>query len=251
MTECKCLSVKSGKTQILNDISISFPQKQITVILGKNGSGKTTLLKALEKEISYTGEIRINGKELRTIPSSELSKIQSLMPQKLPTPHVTAEKLISFGRSPYLGISGTLSVSDKKITESAIEKTGVEKLRNSFADTLSGGELRRVFFAMILAQDTDTVLLDEPTSNLDISAKKEILELIKEYKVLGKTVVAVLHDVNDALEIADNIIVLENGKVFFKGSPTEFETEAIPQKIFGMEKYVASGPTDKTVTIYK
>ena len=173
------------------------------------------------------------------------------MPQKLPTPHIYAEKLITYGRSPYLGISGKLSEPDKEAVASAIEKTRTRALCRSFADTLSGGELRKIFFAMILAQDTETVLLDEPTSNLDVTAKKEILKLIKEAKTFGKTVIAVLHDVNDALEIADRIIVIENGNLVFNGTVTEFEEDMIPQKMFGVEKLTALDLNNNTTTIYK
>lgn len=236
MIKCENLTVKFRKKTILDNISIVIPRNKITVIIGKNGSGKSTLLKAIENTIPFRGNIVIDGIENTKIKRNLLAKKISLMPQNLPTPHIPVETLVSYGRSPYIGISGKLATNDYNIINNAIKNSNLEELRNNFTDTLSGGELRRAFYAMTEAQNTPVILLDEPTSNLDITFKKEILKLLRQSKDKSKTIAVILHDINDAFEIADKLIVMDNGKHIFSGSPTEAECAKIPQTIFGMEK---------------
>lgn len=251
MIKCENLTVKFRKKTVLDNVSITIPPNKITVIIGKNGSGKSTLLKAIENTIPFMGEILIDGAKNTNIKRNILAKKISLMPQNLPTPHITVETLVSYGRSPHTGISGQLSTNDITIINNAIKLANLEGLRNNYVDTLSGGELRRAFYAMTEAQNTPIMLLDEPTSNLDITFKKEILKLIRQSKTNDKTVAVILHDINDAFEIADKLIVMDNGKHIFSGSPTEAEKEQIPQKIFGMEKVIYLNEKGTESVFYK
>lgn len=251
MIKCESLTVKFRKKTVLDNVSITIPPNKITVIIGKNGSGKSTLLKAIENTIPFMGEILIDGAKNTNIKRNILAKKISLMPQNLPTPHITVETLVSYGRSPHIGISGQLTTKDITIVNNAIKLANLERLRNNYIDTLSGGELRRAFYAMTEAQDTPIILLDEPTSNLDVTFKKEILKLIRQSKTNDKTVAVILHDINDAFEIADKLIVMDNGKHIFSGSPTEAEKEQIPQKIFGMEKVIYLNEKGTESVFYK
>ena len=251
LIKCENLTVKFHKKTVLDNISVTIPPNKITVIIGKNGSGKSTLFKAIENTVSFSGNILIDGEKNTTIKRSLFAKKISLMPQFLPAPHITVETLVSYGRSPHSEFSGKLTNEDLNIINNAIKNSKLEELRNSYADKLSGGELRRAFFAMTEAQSTPIILFDEPTSNLDVTFKKEILNLICKSKGQNKTTAVVLHDINDAFEIADNIIVLDKGQHIFSGPPQDAEDEEIPQKIFGMKKLISKNDYGEEIIFYR
>lgn len=251
MIECDKLCVRLGGRQIITELSARFDDGTTTVILGKNGSGKTTLLKAMAGIYAYSGSVRINGAELKKQKRTEVSKKVSVLPQILPQPPVTAATLAGFGRSPYTGISGILSPTDLELIEHAIDAAGIESLRDKFVDKISGGERRKAFFAMTLAQNAGNVLLDEPCANLDAEYIGTVTELIKRLKSENKAVVAVFHDVNMAFELADRLIFLENGNCIFNGTPNEAAKKQIPEKIFSLTPYTLTDAQGNRSIFYK
>lgn len=234
MIRCESINVKiSGKT-ILQDVALKFPENSIAVIIGKNGSGKTTLLRAIAGAVKYSGKISIEDKDIKNIKISELSKIVSIMPQVLPLPHVKVNDIVSFGRNPYTGFSGVLGEQDKDVVNNCIKRADIVDISEKYTDEISGGERRKVFFAMLLAQDTSVMLLDEPTANLDASYSRKMMRMITDCKENGKTVVLVLHDINQALEVADFIAAVDNGRCVFLGTVKEACDKKIPEKILSV-----------------
>lgn len=238
MIEFRSVSVGAGNKNILRDISFTCADGSTTVILGKNGSGKTTLLRAASGAVKYGGSIMIDGAEASEIPASSRSRLVSIMPQVLPQPKVTVRELARFGRQPYTGLSGRLSPKDIKEADAAIEKAGMAKLSGRAVNTLSGGERQRAYFALLLAQDTKNVMLDEPSAHLDAGGSRAIGNFIGLLAKRGKTLISVMHDINSACEIADNIAVISEGELVFFGGTQSFCEERIPERFFDMTKYV-------------
>ncbi|MBR6513236.1 MAG: ABC transporter ATP-binding protein [Clostridia bacterium] len=233
MIECKNLSVKG----ILRDISFKANAAEITVIIGKNGSGKTTLLRCLSNAVGYKGEVFINNKEVKCYGKNELSRLIALMPQSLPLPDVSLRRLVGFGRAPYTGFSGRLSLEDNKIIDSAIQAVGLGNIADRSITLLSGGERRLAYFAMLLCQSTPVIICDEPTANLDTEHQKAILSLLCKQRELGKTVICVLHDINQTVEIADRILLIDSGTLSFYGT----ELYDLPVSHFGLTEYDCNG----------
>ncbi len=230
MIECNGLSVKS----ILRDISFKLNEGELTVILGKNGSGKTTLFRTLSGNMPFSGEIRINGKDITLYSTKERSGLIAVMPQNLPVPDITLKRLVSFGRQPYTGFSGRLSEDDNTAVDSAIEAVGLTDIVHRHLPLLSGGERRLSYFAMMLAQSTPILLCDEPTASLDTEHQKKILRLLTEQRSNGKTILCILHDVNQAIEIADRVLVLDKGRLIYDG----IEPFELPASHFGLTEYI-------------
>ncbi len=216
------LHVKYGDKEILKDINFSVNQGEIVSIIGPNGSGKSTLLKALSRCLKpYKGVIYLDSRDIYSIHTKKVAQKLAILPQvKNVSADVTVENLVSYGRYPHLGFRKRLLKHDKEIVDWAIEKTGLQSLRKRFVATLSGGERQRAWIAMSVAQKPKTLLLDEPTTYLDISYQMEVLELIKELnESLGITVIMVLHDLNHAARYSDSIFVIKNGLLSTQGSP--------------------------------
>lgn len=251
MIECKNLCVHRGGKKIITDFSMRCLDGTITVILGKNGCGKTTLLNAVDGLCNYSGSVTVNGVEVKAYKRKEFSQTVALMPQILTRPPVTVKQLVSFGRSPYTGISGILSPSDNQAVKHAVATVGIENILNQTVDKISGGERRKAFFAMLLAQNTDNVLLDEPCANLDAEYVGKISELINNLKKGGKTVVAVFHDVNTAFQIADKVIFIENGRCVFDGTPHEAMKNRLPERIFSLKPYYCTDEQGTKNVFYK
>lgn len=251
MIEIKNADVCIGKRKIIDNVSFKCDDGSITVILGKNGCGKTTLLKAVSGIYPHNGSILINNIDIQKLNATELSKLVSFMPQALPLPSITVKKLVEFGRSPYTGISGILSDKDRAEVEKAIKLAEIEDLADSNVDKLSGGERRKAFFAMTLAQNCSNVLLDEPTANLDVQYTSKLVSLMHLLKKQGKTVVTVFHDINSAFEFADSVIFISNGQVVFSGTPLQAQHECIPQRIFGLSQYKCIDENGAEHTFYR
>lgn len=228
MVECRSLSVKN----ILSDISFKINKGELCVVIGKNGCGKTTLLRAISSNIAYKGNIIISGTVLKDIKPIDRAKMIASMPQTLPVVPVTVKRLISFGRQPYTGITGILTKSDKQLVNNVIEEIGLEEIADRNVSIISGGERRKAFFAMMLAQGSQILLCDEPTANLDAEHQRQILELLKKQKSKGNTVLCVLHDINQAIAIADRILLIDGGRIIFNGTPDELITQKIPEEHF-------------------
>lgn len=242
MLEMKNVSVKIGQKQILEDVSLTLRPHRLTALVGVNGSGKSTLLSCVNQQIPYTGEILEGEKNLALTAPRERAKSLAILPQILPAPHVTAREMAAFGRNPYLDFTGRLTDKDREIVDAALEDANALDLAERYVDTLSGGELQRVRLAMILAQNTPIALLDEPTSHMDQcheAAFLDLLQVLKQKK--KKTFLVVLHDLTLAAEYADDLIVLDGGKVAFAGTREACLQQQIIEKIFGLKRYAAEG----------
>ena len=238
MLEIKNVSVQLGKKQILDNVSLSLRPYRLTALVGRNGSGKSTLLNCVNRQVAYTGEIREGGKDLVRIPPKERAKSIAILPQTVPVPHITVRELVAFGRNPYLDFTGRLREADKQAVEDALENAGAPELGDRYGDTLSGGEKQRVLLAMILAQNTPILLLDEPTAHLDLGYEAAFLELLQKLKdEQKKTILVILHDLTQAVRYADDLIVLDAGKVIFTGSREECLEQEILEKTFHLRRY--------------
>ncbi len=224
----KNLSAYYGKKQILHSIDLTLERRKFTVLIGKNGSGKSTLLGCINGQVRYTGQILLDGCPIETYPHRERAKQVAYLPQFLPGTALTAQQLIALGRNPYLGLSGRLQKEDREQIEKAICLTDTQALRNRLVATLSGGERQKIYLAMLLAQDADILLLDEPTAHMDMGFTGEFLTLLRSLtEEQGKTVLAVLHNLNDAVTHAHNLLLMNEGRLE--------DAEQI-ENIFGVQK---------------
>jgi ABC-type cobalamin/Fe3+-siderophores transport system ATPase subunit len=201
-------------TEIIKNIDISFEKGSITSIIGKNGCGKTTLLKTASWLLKpFSGNIMLDGESIYNIPDKKLAKKISFLPQIRIAPNISVYNLVMHGRFPYLGFPRIPHDEDRAIVENALEKLGLKKYRNKNVKELSGGERQKVYLAMVLAQDTDYIFLDEPTTYLDINHQLEILDIIKELRSMGRAVIMAIHDLNSALTCCDKVCLLDKGEI--------------------------------------
>lgn len=235
------LNISYGEKLIVKDANIKVNKGEIVTIIGPNGSGKSTLIKALSRCIKLkSGEIFLNGKDIYNFSNKEIAKEMAVLPQvKNVTDDITVEELVSYGRYPHLGFGKRLGKEDRKIIKWAITKTGLDEFKDRYVVTLSGGEMQRTWIAMALAQEPKILILDEPTTYLDISYQMEVLELVKELnESLGITVIMVLHDLNQAARYSDNIYVLKDGQIVKEGKPKEVINSTLLKDIFRIEAHI-------------
>ena len=233
------------KKIIIDGIDISIPDNKISVIIGANACGKSTLLKTLARLIQPTsGEIVLDGKKISEIPPKQLARVLGLLPQSPVVPEgITVADLVGRGRFPYQSFLKGLGKKDYEAVEEALEIMGITDLANSCVDELSGGQRQRVWIAMALAQQTDILLLDEPTTYLDITYQVEILDLLTDLnRKRGTTIVMVLHDINLSARYADYIFALHKGTLIAEGAPSEIITEGLIKKVFDLDCSVIKDP---------
>lgn len=225
------------KKNVLQNVSFAVREGSITALVGRNGAGKSTLIHCLMgQKQDYRGNILLDGQDVRRIPSRELSQMVACLPQNLPRPHVTLRELVSFGRAPYAPLTGKLSEEDNRIIDQAIQAVKLETFENAFVDTLSGGERKKAFFAMTLAQDTPVVVLDEPTAHLDTVSRFEFLGLLEAMRrQTGKTFLVVMHELPEVLRCADRIVAIHEGTLVFEGTGEQCLAAQIPQHYFGIQ----------------
>ncbi|TDW16458.1 iron complex transport system ATP-binding protein [Breznakia blatticola] len=240
------------KKMILDDVSVDIPDGKITVIIGSNASGKSTLLKTFARLLPVSqGEIKLDGKDIHTIPTKELAQILGLLPQSPIAPEgISVSDLVARGRFPYQKFMGGMSDEDTKAVADALDMMGIAELADRSIDELSGGQRQRVWIAMALAQDTDILFLDEPTTYLDITYQLDILELLKRLNETHKTtIVMVLHDINLSARYADYMIAVKDGEIVAHGTPKEIVTEDTIQHVFGLDCMIIEDPVAKTPMI--
>ena len=221
---------------VIKDININFKAGQITTLIGPNGCGKSTIIKVMSRIIKASrGSVLVNDSCLNDLKFYDLAKQISVLPQLRTAPSIDVETLVSFGRFTYTGFLRTLSNTDKTFIEKAMEDTGIVKLRHKKLEEISGGERQKVFIAMCLAQNTNIMLLDEPTTFLDINYQLEILELLKKLNKMGKTIIMVLHDLAQAIAYSHCIVVIESGRVVDAGTPKEIVGRGTIDRVFKVE----------------
>lgn len=229
------ISVFYGKKQVLFDISSSIERGKFTAIIGRNGSGKSTLLSALTSQIAYSGKILLDGRDISSIDRRERAKMISFLPQNLPVTQFTVTETVAFGREPH--ISFKLTEADLGIVEKSLEKCGISHLKDKRLTEISGGERQMAYLSMMLAQDADLMLLDEPTTYMDAPNARELLTALKAAQSDGKTVAAVMHDLTGAVNFADNIILIDRGNLIFAGTRDNALSSGIIESTMGVEKY--------------
>ncbi|MEC1154776.1 ABC transporter ATP-binding protein [Cytobacillus horneckiae] len=226
------------KSQLLKQNTGYIPDGKITTIIGPNGCGKSTLLSLLSRENKVSdGEITVNGKEIFQYQPKEFAKMVAMVYQQNEAPvDLTVEQLISFGRLPYKRAFKNTSAEDEEAVDWAINITNLESKRRRKLDQLSGGERQRVWIAMSLAQKTNMLFLDEPTTYLDIYYQMELLELVQTLNIKHNlTIVMVLHDINQALRYSDHLIVMKAGQIVAAGNPEAIVTEDMIKDIYGVD----------------
>lgn len=236
MLEIKNVTAGYGNQTVLNDVSVVFEKGKLTSIIGVNGCGKSTMLKAILGILPLSnGEIVIDGKELRSMSRNEIAKHVAYLAQGKNTPDMTVEQLVLHGRFPYLSYPRRYKESDREIARNAMEVAGISHLANHPLFTLSGGMRQNAYIAMALAQDTDYILLDEPTTYLDISHQLELMRILRELANSGKGIVTVMHDIPLAFDFSDEITIIHNGNALRKGSPSEISASPFIKEIFNVE----------------
>ncbi len=245
LTACE-LSAGYNHAEILHALDLAIPPGRITAIVGANACGKSTLLRTMSRLISPShGHVLLDGKSIHRIPSRELARTLGLLPQSPIAPEgITVADLVSRGRHPHQSLFSRWTRKDDEAVESALAATKTVELAERPVDELSGGQRQRVWIAMALAQQTDVLLLDEPTTFLDINHQVEVLDLLTDLNhARGTTVVMVLHDLNLAARYADYLVAIAEGCVHVAGSPEDVLTEENVRQVFGLESRVITDPT--------
>jgi len=247
------LNIGYGERLIVKNLSVEIPDKKITTIIGSNGCGKSTLLKALTRIIpQQSGAVVLDGKNILKENTKVLAKKMAILPQTPDsTSGLTVGELVSYGRFPYQKGFGRLMKKDYEVIDWALEVTRTAPYKYHSVDALSGGQRQRVWIAMALAQETEIIFLDEPTTYLDMAHQLEILELLQELNTTQeRTIIMVLHDINHAARFADYIIAMKNGEIVKAGDCEEVMTREVLQEVYNIDAVIGRDPrTSKPMCI--
>lgn len=241
-----------GSRTILDGLSLSLPSDRVTTIIGPNGCGKSTLLRTLSRLLTPTsGRVLLGGHPIGELSRRDLARRLAVLPQSPVAPEgMTVADLAARGRQPHQPWYRQWSAEDEAIAADAMKATGVLDLADRPLDELSGGQRQRAWIAMSLAQQTDLLLLDEPTTHLDLAHAVEVLELVVQLRrETGRTIVMVLHDLSLAARFSDHLVVMKDGRVHTEGAPAEILTASLLQDVFGLAARVFADPTDGLPTI--
>ena len=241
MIEVKNISAGYGKRTVLCGASLGFEKGKLTSVIGVNGSGKSTLLKSVLGIIpAAQGNVFIDGTDLCSLKRNDIAKKIAYLSQGKSAPDMTVGQMVLHGRFPYLSYPRRYTENDRAIARTMMAKLGILDLSDKPLSSLSGGMCQNAYIAMALAQDTDYILLDEPTTYLDISHQLELLKILRELADSGKGIVTVMHDLPLAFEFSDEIAVLESGKIIYKGTPKAAADNFDIKSVFGVGiKYLA------------
>jgi iron complex transport system ATP-binding protein len=239
MVEVKNITKQYGGKKVLDNVSLSVEKGKITSFIGPNGAGKSTLLSVISRLTKAdSGDIYIDGQHIDKSKSNDLAKKISILKQ---ANHInlrlTVRELVSFGRFPYS--QGKLNALDEKMVDEAIKYMELEDMQHKYIDQLSGGQKQRAYIAMVIAQDTEYILLDEPLNNLDMKHSVQIMKVLRRLvEELGKTVVIVIHDINFASVYSDNIVALKNGKIINDGPAKKIINQKVLKDIYEMDMQI-------------
>ncbi|MEU9449124.1 ABC transporter ATP-binding protein [Streptomyces sp. NPDC048277] len=234
---------------IAEQLSVEIPDNSFTVIVGPNACGKSTLLRALSRMLRPSqGRVLLDGQVIQSMPAKKVARVLGLLPQSSIAPDgITVGDLVGRGRYPHQGILRQWSAEDERVVQESMARTGVAELAERYVDELSGGQRQRVWIAMALAQQTPLLLLDEPTTYLDIQHQIDVLDLCAElHEEQGRTLVAVLHDLNHAARYATHLIALKGGRVIAEGAPNDIVTAELVEEVFGLRCQVIDDPETGT-----
>ncbi|WP_051092660.1 ABC transporter ATP-binding protein [Jongsikchunia kroppenstedtii] len=240
------LTVGYGDAPVIDGLNVQVPDGQITTVIGPNGCGKSTLLRSLARLLRpKSGSVLLDGHDISSVPTKQVARTLGLLPQSPTAPAgLTVLELVSRGRHPHQSWYRQWSNEDEQAVSEALTLTDVADLADRPVDALSGGQRQRVWIAMTLAQQTDLLLLDEPTTFLDLAHAIDVLDLVEDLRTThGKTVVMVLHDLNLAARYSDRLVVMRDGAVLAEGTPDDVITPAVLQDAFGLRAQVIADPT--------
>ena len=239
------------KRTISEKLSVEIHDGSFTAIIGPTGCGKSTLLRSLARVLTPSvGRVLLDGRSISSYRSKEVARMLGLLPQSSPAPDgIRVADLVARGRAPYQSLFQQWRRSDEEAVSEALRATRLTDLSDRFVDELSGGQRQRVWVAMLLAQDTSIMLLDEPTTFLDIAHQYELMELFRGFHDLGKTIVAVLHDLNQAARYVGHLIVMRDGEVVTTGAPADVITPDLMEEVFGLRCLVVPDPVTQTPSV--
>ncbi|MET8567527.1 ABC transporter ATP-binding protein [Streptomyces sp. NPDC004783] len=239
------LSLAYEDRTVVEGLDLEIPDNKVTIVVGPNACGKSTVLRALGRLLKpRRGAVLLDGAELTSLPAKQIARTIGVLPQS-PTPPdgITVADLVARGRQPHQRWWQQWSEADEQAVSEALERTNTTALADRPVDELSGGQRQRVWIAMALAQDTELLLLDEPTTYLDIAHQVEVLELVRRLnRERGRTIVAVLHDLNQATRYADHLVAMKDGRIVAQGAPGEVVTAEMVQDVFGLSSVVIPDP---------
>lgn len=243
------LTLGYGKKVVADNLTVAIPDGHFTAIIGPNGCGKSTLLRTLSRLMTPNqGHVYLDGEQIQRFNSKEVARRIGLLAQNATTPgDITVQELVSRGRYPHQPLFTRWRQEDDRAVQRAMQATGVADLAMQSVDTLSGGQRQRAWIAMVLAQETAIMLLDEPTTWLDISYQIDVLELLSELnREQGYTLAAVLHDLNQACRYATHLIALRDGKMVAQGAPKEIVTAELIEDVYGLRCMIIEDPVAHT-----
>ncbi|EBX9481074.1 ABC transporter ATP-binding protein [Salmonella enterica subsp. enterica serovar Abony] len=243
--ETRNLTLSYQRQTIIDNLDIRLPQGKVTVLIGSNGSGKSTLLKSFARLLKpERGTVILNGADIQTRSTGAVARELAILPQMPDAPEgITVRQLVSLGRYPWQSWMQQWSEQDEERVQYALIQTGMVSLAERPVDALSGGQRQRAWIAMTLAQDTPVVLLDEPTTFLDLAHQVEVLDLLRELnRQEQKTIVMVLHDLNLACRYADHLVAVHNRTVFAQGAPATILNEALVKTVFDLNCRIIEDP---------
>ncbi|MEX2536333.1 MAG: ABC transporter ATP-binding protein [Trueperaceae bacterium] len=243
------LTLAYDQQEIIRDLGVSIPDGKVTALVGPNGCGKSTLLRGLARLMApKAGNVLLDGKAIAKLPSKVVARQLSILPQGPVAPEgMTVRELVTQGRYPHQGIFRQWSERDEEAVERALDTTSLVELAERPLDTLSGGQRQRAWIAMTLAQETPVLLLDEPTTFLDLAHQVEVLSLLDELNEReGRTIVMVLHDINQACRYAHHLVAMRDGAVVAQGDPREIVDYGMVCEVFGIECQVVRDPVSGT-----
>lgn len=239
------IQISYGKRVIVDNLSVQIPEGKITALIGANGSGKSTILKTMCRIMQPSkGAVILDGKSIHNQPGKEIARLLTVLPQNPESPEgLTVRELVSYGRNPYKKGCSLLNQEDQDIIDWALEMTHMKEFEDRSLMHLSGGQRQRAWIAMAVAQNTDVLFLDEPTTFLDMAHQLEVLKLLKKINEQHKrTIVMIVHDLNHASRYADHIVAIKKGTIVAEGSPKDVVTQEICKQVFGIEADIVYDP---------